>query len=519
MKRLSVVTQRLLLACVVTLCASLAPAAQAADAVLGSDAAERASIIHETISSNTTLELGAVRIVPGSVIIPVQDGEESFRLLAPGLMGHKTVHGALQIPSVFPASELPELLEKLNQISPPLTWKIAQKDVGLGAYEIQEERARRLRDARMRSLKLREGEDGASVDFKAFEGQRFAFSRWLAQGGEGQEPGADDSRWNELKEAMRAFPKSEPGVFGAREKIRGAPKLWAYAAMAAERRGQFVQALAYADVATRFAQPDADALRVWERLTQQKVRIPTDASPSLMGAPKTADNHHISTLLIILGLLAWLWLIRREGRARLIIGTGACLIALAALIAASSDSPSSSKLNVPELPQALQAPLAGGACVADPMMWSTHGYSLFATCDGHPVSFEISREDDSGIRVEALGETIGSSAESARAHLDILFNRAVEAGWKLTARPADGGLGSRRAVTLSAGDRIERGLTAMLACLACLMLLIVGRECWRIIRANMRRDPALSRLIIGLFVLIVIAHLAVDSRMVMVYTG
>ena len=180
MKRLSVVTQRLLLAFVVNLCAFLAPTAQAADAVLGSDAAETASTIRETISSNTTLELGAVRIVPGSVIIPVLGSDASFRLLAPGLKGHKTVHGALQIPSLFPASEHSQLLEKLNRISPPLTWKIAQKDVGLGVYEVQEEHARRLRDARMRSLKLREGVDGASVDLKPFESERFAFSRWLA---------------------------------------------------------------------------------------------------------------------------------------------------------------------------------------------------------------------------------------------------------------------------------------------------------------------------------------------------
>ncbi len=240
----------------------------AADFALGPEAVTKATEIRSVIEAHTGLSLGPPRIVERRVIIPLAPGPGVFQILAPGQKGAATSHGALVLPDGFPPEQVPSLVTRLSQLTPPLRWTKVDSKAEPSRYIVAEDEARALREARIRTVKARAGETVKPLALESGELKRFRFIRWLANRGEEPDDEGELDRWKRIRQAFRDFPKNEPGVFGEREKIRGAPKLWVYAALAAEAQGDKARALAYADVATRFALSDADALHVWKRLTK-----------------------------------------------------------------------------------------------------------------------------------------------------------------------------------------------------------------------------------------------------------
>jgi hypothetical protein len=498
-------------------------AAQGADFVLGPEAMGQASQLREAMEEVLGTTFDAPRVDAAGVTLRVQGSAATFRFVAPGLEGIRTVHGALRLPDTFERSEISTLVQRLDQLPDPLEWRKEGPGGQPERYDVDSIRADKLRQARQDAIAIRRGDRVGSGSNLQGVDSRFAFTQWLR----GDESRANTllnakerKNWERIKEALESFPRSDPGIFGARESIRGAPKLWAYAALAALAQGNRSRALAYADVATRFALVDADALKVWQRLTGQQPTMTEATGPSLGLAGPAEAPGFLPYALLVAGLLGWVWCLRGQSKRRVLFGLCAGLCAVASFLGANHGVVSESNEHTsPSLPSSLQAPLAGGGCIADPPLWAPHGYTIFATCDEAQIAFEISSVGSATVSVEALGSRVGPTASGARQHLKEVFQRAMADGWKLTSRPVDGAPMVRRHIEFTAADQVEYALTAALACLTFFMLFVVGRGMWLLLAVRMRLDPRLGRWILALFVLVVVAHAAVDARMVMVYTG
>ena len=494
--------------------------ALAQTSALGADAVGTAHALAQVIEEQADMPISPMELGPSGLVFRTHSGDDqAFEIRAPGSTGMETVHGALRVPDFFPKERHSTLVQALNSVLPPLPWKSVGSEHEALEYRKRPHDAMALRGARLAALRLRRGEPPPDPVQVAREEHRYAFSHWLAEAMGESSASKAPPQWEQLRDALKAFPKHEPGIFGARESIRGAPKLWAFAALAARERGEHQRALALADVATRFALPDVDALRVWETITKDTVAVPPSAFPAI-GLPEPPEG--VSSLMYVcvaLGLFLWLWIVRREGRRRLMGAIVVGLGGLAVFYIGSSPSTPSSESGVPELPANLQAPLAGGGCVADPMLWSVHGFTLFATCDGHEVTFEIREAGRGDVQVDAFGQTVGPTAQAARDHLRQEFRTALSSDWHFRSRPVDGPNQSRRAVSSSEMDRFELGLTAMLAYLAFWMLILLGPSAWNVIRGAWRADRRFRAWAVGIFALTLVAHLLLDSRLVMVYTG
>jgi hypothetical protein len=497
--------------------------AHGAESVLGPEAMDQASQLRNAMEQVLGTKLESPRVDAAGVTLKVKGSQDTFRFAAPGLEGVKTIHGALRVPDTFDPSGMSKLVQRLDQLPDPLEWRKEGPGGQVEPYVVDSLRAADLRQARLHAIAVRGGDGPQDGSIVESGGSRFAFTQWLR----GDESGAhtrlqpkDLRHWERIKESILSFPRSDPGIFGSRESIRGAPKLWAYAALASLAQGDRLKALAYADVATRFALVDADALKVWERLTGQQPKMEKATSPSMGLAGPAEAPGFLSYALLVAGLLGWFWCLRGQSKRRIVFGFCVGVCAVASFLGArhTGDSESSER-TPPSLPSSLQAPLAGGGCIADPPLWAPHGYTIFATCDGAQIAFEISSAGAAKVSVEALGSKVGSTAAGARQHLQEVFQRAMADGWKLTSRPSDGSPMVRRHVDVTAADRLEYALTAALACLTFFMLFVVGRGIWSLLALRFRRDPLFRRWALTVFLLSVVAHGVIDSRMVMVYTG
>lgn len=483
---------------------------------LGPENAGPAAAIREALAGTVAQGLGAPLLSARElrIVVFAPEGseprhEDAFIFRAPGSPGVATQHGALTFPLNIAPARHKRWVQVLEALPQHLKWTPEEatrptydRD-GRDAKGIQRERQRAAR--RLRGLDVGPAE---AVD----DPRRDGFHRWLSA--------PTPSGWQHRGGTVDRGPASLQRLANDREHVRGAPKLWALAAWAAMLNGEPNRALALSEVSMRFGRQDADADAVWHALSGTRLEGQTSGTRSLTH-PLLGDDAFPwgGALCLLLGGLLWVFLGRQLGRRGFILlGCVALLAALTFVRASESSHLELGERRSAQLPERLLAPLAGGRCVADPAFWAPHGLTVFATCGSHEVAFEI-RPQGKSVRVDVFGEGAGSQSGAAAQRLKELATESIREGWRLTGRPKDSAGVSRRGGPLRANDRLERGMAAALALLALCFGGLAFLQFGRAICMRCRADPPLGRGLLLVLAAAVFAHLWVDSRMVMVYTG
>lgn len=303
---------------------------------------------------------------------------------------------------------------------------------------------------------------------------------------------------------------------------RARPKLWVQAALDAHLRGRRTEAVALADVASRMARPDADALRLWSRLTGKATLTEDGAEPARIVSRPSELLGGSPALVLLAGLI--LLGLAMGSRSRIALGgLGLAFVAGVGAWTWVNGEVSRPSPIAPNLPEALVAPLAGGPCEADPALWSPKGWRLYATCRGKPFTLDIEPAAGTGYRatghhrVVVRGRDQGPALESAVSSLLTSLRQAEAAGFRANGRPPDT---DSRVLPLPRGaDHAQLAYSAALvAAGAVLALLLLGAMC-RVIFQAVRQDVVLRWGLAAAGLGALLLPILLPDRMVMVYTG
>jgi hypothetical protein len=420
-------------------------------------------------------------------------------LTGPGPAGGAvTKHGTARLPEALAPERRDALIAALASVDPPLRWRLVSEPAPAVDYAVDAARAARVRAARASTRAARDDADAppasAPPDPAALAAETAAVTAL----------GLRDP------EASVALGTLESRL----RTTRGAPKLWAAAALEALRQGEPTLALAYADVATRMDHLDADALAAWRLALGSPPSAPPDAAvPEALPHPAPEA---LPPLLLWLALAGALWLAAAQwlapaapGRVFVLVGLG---LAAASLLARPTAAPPT---RPPPVPEALLAPLAGGACDADPALWTPTGWQLLAACDGAPTTFYItaSTAPAGAPQVSATSDRPGPTVDAAARRLRDLV---AKAGLDLRGRPPDP---PAARVAPSPADRAERRLAHALAAASLpALLLVLWLAAASLFRAG-RADRALALALAAALVLTLVTRALTPPRMVMEYTG
>ncbi|MCB9730443.1 MAG: hypothetical protein H6746_18380 [Deltaproteobacteria bacterium] len=425
----------------------------------------------------------------------------SVRLLHAGPPGPDwSPHGRVVIDGALDAAAGRRLLDALAEVRPALRWREVAEAPAHVAYRADPGEAARVLAARARSLALRvDAPHAAPTSPTAGDASLAAEDRAI------EELGLEDPEPSVALGAIETRLRS----------VRGSPKLWAAAAFEALRRGEPTRALAFADVATRMARPDADALAAWRAASGEPPASPPKGTvPARLAHPAGEALPPLPLWLALAGLL-WLAAAATESPRgpALRVALAGVLLGTLAFCTRPADPPPPAE--PPPLPEALLAPLAGGPCEADPALWVPEGWLIFATCAGTPTSFTLMTPSSPGgpPRVAASSDHPGPLVDAATRRLREL---AATSDLELRGRPPD--LPSATAAT-APGDRAERLLGRALAASALPSLLLTLAMALTLLLRAAREDRRLAAALAVALLVTLASHALVPGRLVMEYTG
>ncbi|MBD89185.1 MAG: hypothetical protein CL940_02470 [Deltaproteobacteria bacterium] len=453
--------------------------------VLGPGSERAVKRLSAEIESATGWKAGSIRI----------DGERvSMDFLSPTKERHQVAltRETIQLPEGLSENDAAAIRDRVSQTKLP--WMAASSrgpPVTRPAIRVDVKRAQVVQEGRALSRAAREGRE--PIEAKP-QGHPCA--------------GCAEVREGEAPRLIRAHPEE--------------PRVWVQGARDAWRRGRHHEALAALDVATRHDHVDVDAMRMWHRLQGGSVAPPSAGVESAFEEPVPAL---LRAAGILLGLAALVWLVAiglRCGRLNLAIALVAVVLGAAAWSSAKLDS--SELVAPPALPEALEAPLAGGPCVSAPALWSPQGREIYIRCEralSRLVIRPLGAEAQEGsLRHHTISVDGHGDHPEVRWSLDRLGEavaRAEAEGWRVTTRPRDSP-GGVAPVPETVDDHEVRYATALIAggvFVALLMTLWMGWWAWGMLAS----DPLLRRAALLGGALVVLGHIVLPDRMVMVYTG